>query len=152
MFPMRLIATFICGFLFFAPWAFAQSSAWQCRPQELQAIQKIMASQEASWNSGNLEGFMNGYWESDSLKFVGKTGITYGWKATLERYQKGYPDKAAMGKLTFTLLHVERIGRSAAMVTGKWHLQREKDAPQGHFTLLWRKIQGRWVIVEDHSS
>jgi ketosteroid isomerase-like protein len=116
------------------------------------AILDIMARQEACWNKGDLNCFMEGYWPDDSLKFIGKSGITYGWDATLERYQKGYPDKAAMGKLTFTILHVDAVSKKAAQVTGKWHLQRESDAPQGYFTLLWRKIKGEWVIVADHSS
>jgi ketosteroid isomerase-like protein len=106
------------------------------------AILQIMADQETAWNNGDLEGFMAGYWQDDSLRFIGKSGITYGWKATLANYQKGYPDKAAMGKLTFTILRVERLGRH----------ERAQDEPQGYFTLLWRKVDGKWVIVADHSS
>jgi hypothetical protein len=37
-------------------------------------------------------------------------------------------------------------------VVGKWHLQRSIGDIGGHFTLLWRKIKGQWVIVADHSS
>ncbi len=115
-------------------------------------VRAIMAKQEAAWNAGDLEGFMNGYWENDSLKFIGKSGLTYGWQQTLDNYHKGYPNRDAMGILTFKLLHVTRISRKAIHVIGKWHLKREKDAPQGHFTLVWRKIKGEWVIVSDHSS
>lgn len=116
------------------------------------AILDIMQRQEDCWNKGDLECFMVGYWQDDALKFIGKNGITYGYDATLERYQKSYPDKDAMGKLTFTILHVDAVSKKAAQVTGKWHLQRSEDAPQGHFTLLWKKIKGSWVIVADHSS
>ena len=111
-----------------------------------------MKAQEEAWNRGDLKGFMNGYWESDSLRFIGKSGITRGWAQTLANYERGYPDRAAMGKLTFTILIVEKLGPKATGVTGKWHLQREKDAPEGYFSLIWRKIGGRWVIVADHSS
>jgi ketosteroid isomerase-like protein len=116
------------------------------------AILAVMADQETAWNKVDLQGFMNGYWESDSLRFIGKSGITYGWQPTLANYQRSYPDKAAMGKLKFTILRVESLGKGVAHVTGAWLLTREKDAPQGYFTLLWRKIKGRWVIVADHSS
>lgn len=115
-------------------------------------ILATMARQEACWNQGDLECFMNGYWESDSLKFIGKSGITYGWQATLDRYKRGYPDRAAMGKLTFDILHVEKISGKSVMVVGKWELKREEDTPGGHFSLLWKKINGEWVIVADHSS
>lgn len=117
-----------------------------------EAILAIMERQESCWNEGDLECFMKGYWESEDLKFIGKSGVTYGWDATLARYQKSYPDKAAMGKLTFDILHVESISKKSALVVGKWHLQRAEDAPEGHFSLIWKKIKGEWVIVADHSS
>jgi len=116
------------------------------------AILDVMSKQEAAWNAGNLEEFMTGYWKSDSLKFIGSSGLTYGWQQTLDRYKKSYPNQAAMGKLTFTILSVEKLSAKSAFVIGKWHLKRAEDAPNGHFTLLWKKIDGRWVIVADHSS
>lgn len=127
-------------------------SAQRLRAADHAAILEVMRLQEDAWNQGDLQGFMQGYWQNDSLRFIGKSGITYGWQPTLDNYVKGYPDKAAMGKLTFTILRVESLGRGRAHVTGRWHLQRAQDAPQGYFTLLWRKVDGRWVIVADHLS
>ena len=49
-------------------------------PQE---ITDTMQAQQKSWNMGDLVGFMNGYWESDSLRFLGKDGVTLGWKSSL---------------------------------------------------------------------
>ncbi len=117
-----------------------------------QAIRKIMAAQESAWNRGDLEAFMQGYWNSDSLRFIGSRGLTYGWQQTLDNYKKGYPDIDAMGKLTFTILSVEILSRRSAYVIGKWHLARKAGDLSGHYTLLWRKIKGTWVIVADHSS
>lgn len=135
-------------------WIFPASSlsAQTVSEKNKTAILDIMQNQEDCWNKGDLNCFMVGYWEDDALKFIGKSGITYGWDATLARYKKGYPDKDAMGKLTFTILHVDGISKKAVQVTGKYHLQRKSDEPQGHFTLLWKKIKGTWVIVSDHSS
>jgi uncharacterized protein (TIGR02246 family) len=116
------------------------------------AIRQVMAAQETAWNRADIEGFMEGYWKSDSLTFIGSRGVTYGWQATLDSYKKGYPDAAAMGKLTFTILQLEVLSPESAYVIGKWQLTREKDAPGGHFTLLWKKIGGKWVIVADHTS
>lgn len=111
-----------------------------------------MAQQELAWNRGDLEGFMKGYWYSDSLRFIGSRGLTYGWKNTLQNYQNSYPDKDAMGTLVFTILSVEILSKKSAFVVGKWHLARENGDLSGHYTLLWRKIKGVWVIVADHSS
>jgi len=120
--------------------------------KDLKSITNILATQEKAWNNGDLVGFMNGYWQSDSLCFIGKRGLTYGWEATLANYKKSYPDTNAMGKLTFTLLRTEKISNKAYYVIGKWKLTRTNDVLEGHFTLLWKKIKGQWVIVADHSS
>jgi ketosteroid isomerase-like protein len=110
-----------------------------------------MNKQEASWNNGDIKGFMDYYWKSDSLKFIGSKRITYGWQKTLDNYLKGYPDKEAMGILKFTIVEATQLSKSSIYVIGKWELQKEKPAG-GHFTLLWKKIDGRWVIVADHTS
>jgi ketosteroid isomerase-like protein len=122
------------------------------KAQDKQAIVKLMRDQQAAWSKGDLDGFMQGYWKSDSLMFIGKRGPTYGWQQTLENYKKGYPDNAAMGKLTFRIDKVELLGKRDAFVMGAWSLAREKDAPGGYFTLWFRKINGEWKIVCDHTS
>ena len=116
------------------------------------AIRKVLQTQENAWNKGQLENFMKGYWENDSLMFIGKSGITYGWQKTLDNYKKGYPDTASMGKLTFTLIQIKPLSPDYYFVVGQWHLQRNIGNIEGHFTLLFKKINGEWVIVTDHSS
>lgn len=120
--------------------------------KERQKIKMVMADQEKAWNEGDVEKFMEGYWKSDQLRFIGGGGISYGWQTTLDNYKKRYPDKKAMGVLTFDIMDVQVFSDGSAWVLGKWKLQREKDEPKGHFTLLWKKVEGRWVIVCDHTS
>jgi len=115
-------------------------------------IEKVMNMQEQAWNEGNAEKFMQGYWNSDSLTFVGKSGVTYGWKQTLANYKKNYPDKETMGKLVFTIIKKEKLGNENYLVIGKWHITRSKDEVGGHFSLVWKKISGQWVIISDHTS
>jgi ketosteroid isomerase-like protein len=122
------------------------------RAQDKQAILKVMADQTIAWNNGDIDGFMQGYWKSDSLLFVGSKAPVHGWQSTLERYKKSYPDKAAMGLLKFTILKVDLLDANNAFMLGGWHLQREKDAPGGYFTLWFKKIDGQWKIVVDHTS
>jgi len=138
--------------LAFGLWGYAPVQGQALAQKDKDAILAIMANQEAAWNTGKLEAFMDGYWQSDSLKFIGKSGLNYGWQSTLDNYKKGYPDKAAMGKLTFTNLHIEKAGNRSAFVIGKWHLDREAGDLEGYYSLLWRKMKGKWVIVADHSS
>ena len=115
------------------------------------AIRKVLGAQEIAWNSGNIENFMKGYWFSDSLIFIGKS-ITYGWQKTLDRYKKGYPDTAAMGKLSYDLLEFKPLSPWYYFVVGKWHLQRSIGDIGGYFTLLFKKINEQWFIIADHSS
>ena len=115
-------------------------------------IRQMLDAQTKAWNRGDVNGFMKGYWESDSLKFIGKNGITYGWKNTLDNYKKNYPDTTAMGTLIFDLLVVAPLSPDYFNVIGKWKLKRTIGDLQGAYTLLIRKINGHWVIVQDHSS
>lgn len=118
---------------------------------EQATILEVMNQQEKDWSAGNIDGFMQGYWQSDSLMFIGKNGIKYGWQTTLENYKKSYPDKAAMGKLEFEVLNLE-VNDNTAYMLGKWSLIREADNPNGYFTLYWKKIDSKWVITIDHTS
>ncbi len=126
-----------------------------CSFGQKKAVDQILGMldrQTAAWNRGDLEAFMDGYWENDSLMFIGKSGVTYGWQNTLENYKKGYPSRDAMGKLSFNILHVNRLSKDYYSVVGKWHLSRVIGDLEGHYTLLIRKIKGKWVIISDHSS
>lgn len=115
-------------------------------------IQQVLSAQQKSWNEGKIEAYMQGYWNNDSLTFVGKKGVTRGWKNTLANYKKSYPDKTAMGKLNLELISIKILGKDIAFVVGKWNLTRSIGDVGGHFTLLMRNIKGKWVIVADHSS
>lgn len=128
------------------------SSLAQLKSSDRQEILEVMSNQQESWNKADLTSFMEGYWKSDSLKFIGGNGITYGWQTTLANYKKRYPSPEAMGKLTFTILSVEKISNRSVFMIGKYHLKRVTDEPSGYFTLLWHKIDRKWVIVVDHSS
>lgn len=137
--------TFTCCLVLISFYCYSQSA-------DETSIRKILDDQTKAWNRGDLNGFMKGYWESDSLMFIGKSGVTYGWTNTLNNYKKGYPDTASMGKLSFNILSIKKLSSEYYFVTGKWHLQRSIGDVGGHYTLVFRKINKEWVIVSDHSS
>jgi hypothetical protein len=116
------------------------------------AILNLLGKQTQAWNRGNIDEFMNGYWQSDSLMFIGKAGVTYGYKNTLNNYKKNYGDSTKMGKLFFEILQVKKLSPVYYWVLGKWFLKRSIGDVGGHYTLLFRKIKDQWVIVADHSS
>ncbi|RTY86488.1 YybH family protein [Flavobacterium sp. RSP15] len=115
-------------------------------------IKAVLEKQRLDWNNGDMIGYMQCYLKSDSLLFVGKTGPFYGWQKNLEIYQQVYPDKAAMGTLTFDIKQIKMIDSEHAFVLGAWNLQMEKGEQKGFFTLIVEKFKEGWKIVVDHSS
>jgi ketosteroid isomerase-like protein len=115
-------------------------------------IRQLLSVQTKCWNRGDVEGFMQTYWKSDSLMFIGSKGVVRGWQQTLDNYKKGYPDTATMGKLSFDIIQIKPLSDEYAFVVGKWMLKRSIGDVGGHYTLFLRRINGEWKIVADHSS
>ena len=115
-------------------------------------IMNVMSFQEKAWNKGDIDSFMNGYLKSEELVFSGSGGPVYGWKATKKRYLKTYPDLKTMGKLTFNVSKIKSLSINSAYLIGEYYLKRTIDDSFGHFTLLWKKVNGKWLIVSDHTS
>lgn len=111
-----------------------------------------MQEQVGAWNNGDIDGFMKGYQQNDSIPFIGKNGITYGYNTITERYKKSYPDKEAMGELSFTDINIKPISDKYAYVTAKWNLKRVSDTLSGYTSLLFEDIDGKWYVIADHSS
>jgi len=115
-------------------------------------IQETLNRQDAAWNRGDIDGFMEDYLKDKSLRFASGGNIRRGWQATIDRYKANYPDKAAMGTLSFTDLEINVITAEDALVFGHWRLDRAADTPNGLFTLHMKQQDGKWVIVSDHTS
>jgi uncharacterized protein (TIGR02246 family) len=152
---MKIALTGAC-LLLFAQFSFAQSavspSSAATPPSAETAIRQLMADQAAAWNKGDVDEFMKGYWNNDSLMFIGHSGITYGYQQTLDHYKKDYSNADQMGQLFFTLLKVKPLSPDYYFVIGKWLLKRKTGDIGGIYTLLFRKIDGQWRIVCDHTS
>lgn len=142
---MKRILTLLTFLTLTSTFSYAQNS-------DEQQIRTILTNQTKFWNLGNIDAFMQGYWKSDSLLFVGSKGPTYGYQRTLDNYKKTYPDKAHMGTLSFDILKVERISTDRYFVLGKWMLNRTAGDVSGFYTLLFRKFGKEWLIIVDHSS
>lgn len=115
-------------------------------------IAAVLYDQVKYWNEGDIEKYMIGYHRSDSLRFASGGKVSYGWETTLERYKSGYPDRVAMGILTFSDIDITIISKDAALVFGKWELQKVDTNPWGLFTLVFRQTEDGWRIVHDHTS
>ncbi|HMB94026.1 MAG TPA: DUF4440 domain-containing protein [Rhodothermales bacterium] len=116
------------------------------------AIRAVLTEQETAWNSGDIDAFMDGYARTDSLRFASGGTVQNGWQTTLDRYRRAYPDRAAMGTLSFTLHEVRVLSPRYALVFGAWQLDRAEDQPSGLFTLLFEHRPEGWRIIADHTS
>lgn len=121
------------------------------KKDEKDAIRKVMADQQEAWNNYDLEGFMQGYWKSEELKFYGSNGVTYGWNNTLARYKKAYPSKDYSGTLKFVINDISKISKDAYYVMGEYHLERSVGNADGIFMIIFKKIKGEWKIISDTS-
>jgi ketosteroid isomerase-like protein len=121
---------------------------------EADAIRALLNRQVEDWNAGDIEAFMEGYWQSDSLRFVSGGTLRRGWQTTIERYFAAYPDRDAMGTLAFDELDIRLPAPRWALVAGTWHLRRggAYDDIGGRFTLVLEKRPEGWRIVYDHTS
>ncbi|MDT0556338.1 YybH family protein [Patiriisocius hiemis] len=120
--------------------------------EDKKAILEVMKIQQEAWSANDLEGFMDGYWKSDSLKFYGKSGLTKGWQQTLDNYKKGYPTKEHSGTLNFEIDDISKIEDNSYWVMGRYYLKRKVGDANGNFLIIFKKINGAWKIVADMSS
>jgi hypothetical protein len=139
-------ALFTCLFLVFGYSLIAQEDA------DFAQIRAALMQQEADWNKGDIPAFMEVYWKSENLQFIGANGVTKGWQQTLDNYKRRYPDRDAMGQLSFGIVSMEKLSKKSVFLVGTWDLKRKNDAPGGYFILIWKKIKGKWVITADHTS
>ncbi len=141
---MKIIFVFVLLITF-------QSFSQKSRDQR--DIENVLAHQTKLWNNGDIPGFMEYYQKAEDLKFISKNGVTNGWSATLNRYLTTYPDSDTMGKLKFDIIEIDVTSGKTAWILGKWNLERTKlENIGGYFTLLLKKINGKWLIVRDHTS
>jgi ketosteroid isomerase-like protein len=120
--------------------------------QVVPAIRAVMEAQQAAWNRGDIEGFMDGYERAETTTFVSGDEITRGWQTVLNRYKQRYSSPEAMGTLSFSELDIQPIGTSYAIADGRWQLRRAGDAPHGRFTLLFRQTSSNWRIIHDTTT
>ncbi len=117
---------------------------------EIDAIKKVLTTQQKCWNEGDIKGFMEGYWNSEKLIFTSAEHMpSYGWKNTFERYKSSYPTKESMGVLKFEILNLKLNTKNTALLKGKWELFRKKDHPSGIFWLDLQKFENNWLIIKD---
>ena len=128
--------------------SFGQEREWTGEEQEILAV---IEKQRQDWNNFDIEGFMEGYWKSEELRFYGSNGVTSGWVNTLERYKKAYPTKEHTGQLKFVINEISRIEKNSYYVMGEFHLERPVGDANGIFMILFRKIDGKWKIIADTS-
>jgi ketosteroid isomerase-like protein len=120
--------------------------------QVIAAVRTVMEAQQAAWNRGDIEGFMDGYERAETTIFVSGDELTRGWQTVLDRYKKRYTSREQMGTLTFSALEIKPVSPVLAVADGQWRLARTNDSPHGRFTLLFRRNNEAWRIIHDTTT
>jgi len=104
-------------------------------PYSLDDVNLVLDDQLSGWNAGNIDQFMEGYVKDSSVRFITNKKIKTSWQEITDSYKKGYPNKEAMGKLTFHRDEIRWVNRSAyiSQVIGRWEViqKRTVDKPAG---------------------
>lgn len=120
--------------------------------QVIAAVRAVIEAQQAAWNRGDIEGFMDGYERAETTTFVSGEELMRGWQTVLDRYKQRYNSREQMGTLAFSELDIKPLGPVLALADGRWRLTRANDAPRGRFTLLFRRINNDWRIIHDTTT
>ncbi|MDX2200563.1 MAG: nuclear transport factor 2 family protein [Phycisphaerae bacterium] len=125
-----------------------------CTVFDAMQIQGVLMRQADEWNRGNIDAFMNFYWNSEKLTFSSAGQTRRGWTATRDHFKSRYDTREKMGVLRFSDLKIESLSPNAAYVLGRWDLVRTApDKPVGGvFTLVVAKLDNAWRIIHDHTS
>jgi len=116
------------------------------------AVRSLLDNQVAAWNRGDVDGFMQGYWDSDSTVFSSGGTLTIGYREVLSRYRKAYDSRKKMGVLKFSDLAIQFLSSKIAVAMGIWDLVRISNSVWGRFTLIIEKKPEGWRITHDHTS
>ena len=122
-------------------------------PTEL-AVIKVLLAQEKAWNAGDINTFVQAYKDSPDTLFLSGT-VNRGFAGMEESYRHQYPNRAAMGNLSFSELEVHPLDERFALCIGRYHLDRQKKAggnADGLFSLIFEKTDKGWKIVVDHTT
>jgi len=115
----------------------------------VEAAKAFMNEQAAAWNKGDLDAFCASY--SDDATFITPTGLTRGRDQVLARYKKRYPDKGAMGTLSFEFLDA-RVAPGSISVIAKWNLTYpNKPSASGNTLVVLHPRGTSWMVVQDAS-
>ena len=118
------------------------------------AIILLLNQQVTEWNNGNLDGFMEAYWKSDSLLFITATSTRKGWQSVYDSYRKNYFEtESTRGILKFEVLEFYPLNQqnNEILVLGKWEVNKEEKISSGKFSLIMKQIEGKWRIIVDHT-
>lgn len=116
-------------------------------------VRATLDTQVAAWNRGDIRGFMDGYARTDTLVFLSGNNERRGWQESYYAYVRGYPNREAMGTLSFENIEIRPLSSLHALAFGRWRLTREStDGATGLFSLLLQNTSDGWLVVHDHTS
>ena len=133
-----------------APTQRAQAPQMSRTPKEI--ILATLKAQSAAWNEGNMDAFMEAYWQSDELKFVSDNVVTQGYSSVQKKYREKYGNNGDLGFLQLDKTDFVQVTDDVAVVTGRFNLAKDGDDSAGTFSLVMKRIDGMWRIAHDHST
>ncbi|MBY0422623.1 MAG: DUF4440 domain-containing protein, partial [Parvularculaceae bacterium] len=111
-------------------------------------VKSTVMAQAAAWNDGDLQGFMNGFWNDPGFVFIAGSTVTRGWQETYKRYRDSYGESGDLGRLQYTDLDAKMLTPESASVVGRYAFSRGAASSAGALTLVLRRFEGAWRVVQ----
>jgi len=117
-----------------------------------QEIHKVYNKAVSEWNNKNMRGYMNMFWESDSLRVASGSRAVYGWQRALDTSIEQDPQGDYMGQAYTDEFRIYPVDPSHAWSYTRFRIESEGQSMTGSSTDIWEKKNGNWRIIHSHIS
>lgn len=127
----------------------------QSKADPLAEVKAALDTQVAAWNSGASQPGSSVYFDSPEMLWVNRTGVRKGNAPIQASYRRtaASTNPAPAGVYSYEPLHMERLAPNCVYFVMRWKYEMNGRPPQtGVTSLVWKKINKKWVIVAEHAS
>jgi|HubBroStandDraft_2_1064218.scaffolds.fasta_scaffold335704_1 uncharacterized protein (TIGR02246 family) len=105
-----------------------------------------------AWNRHDLDGYLDGFWRSDSLILVVEGETVRGWDLLSKALHTGYPNPTEMGNVTLDRVQVQMLSSDLALALTWDTVSFPKKKEFGTSTIVMKKLPEGWRVAVMHTS
>ncbi len=119
----------------------------------LPRLRQTLDAQVSGWNAGAPDKATSVYYDSPEMLWVNRTGIRKGYDLVRASYQRTPAERSRMGTYSYEPLHTDRLSRDCVFLVIRWKIESNGRTTMGGVTsMVWKRINKKWVIAAEHAS